>query len=163
MRIRDAILSELPEIAAIYDHEVRTSTNTFDTEFRDSDEQRTWFDAHESEVYPLVVASDDGTVLGWASLSPWSERGAYARTVELSVFVQRQHRGRGVARELLTEVVARARRAGHRVILGRIEASNEASRKLLVKAGFASVGVMHRVGEKFGRPLDVEVLELVLG
>ncbi len=162
MLILDATLSDLPQIAAIYDHEVRTSTCTFDTHLRNARQQAAWFDVHRSPSYPLLVAKEGERVLAWATLSPWSDRGAYARTVEGSLFVQAAHRRGGVGRGLLTALVDRAREAGHGVLLGRVEASNEASRRMLVGAGFVSVGVMHRVGEKFGRLLDVEILELML-
>ena len=159
MKIRDAIIDDLSEIAAIYDREVEVGTSTFDTESRDLRQQKVWFDLHQSASYPLLVADREGRTLGWASLSPWSDRGAYARTVEASVFVHIDHQRQGIARRLLEELATRSRAAGHRVILGRIEASNEASRELLLNAKFVSVGVMHSVGEKFGQVLDVEIFE----
>jgi phosphinothricin acetyltransferase len=110
----------------------------------------------------LLVAEVGGEIAGWGSLTAWSPRGAYARTAEGSVFVDARFRRAGIGEALLVEIVEAARRAGHRVILGRIEAGNESSRRMLGRCGFRSVGVMHAVGEKFGRVLDVEVFELVL-
>ena len=159
MKIRNATIDDLSEISAIYDREVEASTSTFDTETRDLHQQRAWFELHESTSYPLIVADRVGMILGWASLSPWSDRGAYARTVEASVFVHPDHRRQRIAQRLLEELAARSRAAGHRVMLGRIEASNQASRELLLDAKFISVGVMHRVGEKFDQVLDVELFE----
>jgi L-amino acid N-acyltransferase YncA len=163
MIIRSASFDELPALSAIYDHEVFHGTSTFDTEPRSPEAQQAWWASHQDHLYPLLVAVEPpSTVLGWGCLSPWSPRGAYARTVEGSVFVHADHRLRGVGRALLEAIVERARAASHRVVLGRIEASNEPSRKMLFKLGFSSVGVMHAVGEKFGRVLDVELFELVL-
>ena len=159
MKIRGAMIDDLPGIAAIYDREIEVSTSTFDTEPRDSRQQRAWFDTHQSALYPLLVADREGMILGWASLSPWSDRGAYARTVEASVFVHTDHQRQGIAHRLLEELAIRSRAAGHRVILGRIEASNQASRELLLSADYVSVGIMHNVGEKFGKILDVEIFE----
>ena len=159
---RPATHSDLEAIASIYDHEVRTGTATFDTEPRSPAEWQAWFDAHQSPSYPVIVACSSGRIFGWASLSAWSERGAYSRTVEASVFVDREHRNRHVGADLLRELIDSARSPGHRVVLGRIETGNEMSRKLLISAGFTSVGTMHRVGEKFGRLLDVELFEFVL-
>jgi L-amino acid N-acyltransferase YncA len=163
MIIRLASFDDLLAVSAIYDREVLHGTSTFDTEPRSPEAQQAWWTSHQNDFHPLLVAVDPpSTVLGWGCLSPWSPRGAYARTVEGSVFVHTDHRSRGVGRALLEAIVDRARAAGHRVVLGRIEASNEASRKMLSKLGFSSIGVMHAVGEKFGRVLDVELFELVL-
>jgi phosphinothricin acetyltransferase len=162
MSIRDATDVDLSQIAAIYDREVASSTSTFDTEPRDVQQQKSWFELHQSPSYPLLVSDREGEILGWASLSPWSDRGAYARTVEASIFVHHDHRRQGIAQSLIAELTFRAEAAGHRVIVGRIEASNAASRNLLLGANFVSVGVMHRVGEKFSQILDVEVFECVI-
>ena len=162
MRIRDATIGDLPQISAIYDREVESSTSTFDTEPLDFHQQKAWFELHQSPSYPLIVAGRDGSILGWASLTPWSGRCAYSRTVEASIYVHCDHRRQGIAQGLIGELVVRAQSVGHRVITGRIEASNEVSRKLLQNANFTSVGVMHSVGEKFGRILDVELFERVL-
>jgi phosphinothricin acetyltransferase len=162
MQIRRATLADLDAVSAIYNDEVLHGVATFDTEPRQGVAARVWFESHANDVHPLVVAEDAGEILGWACLSSWSPRGAYARTVEGSVFVDRGRRRHGLGAQLLADLVARARAARHRVILGRIESSNEASRRLLGAAGFVSVGVMHAVGEKFGKVLDVEVFEIVL-
>ena len=92
----------------------------------------------------------------------WSERRAYDRTTEVSVYVHREHRRRKVGRTLLAELVGRARNAGLRVLLARIAEGNEGSTRLFRAAGFKSVGTMRRVGEKHGRVLDVELMEFHL-
>lgn len=163
MRIRQATEADLDAATALYNEEVRGSTTTMDTEPRDEASQRQWFAAHTSDRYPLLVAEVGGDVVGWGTLSAWSPRGGYARTVEASVFVRCDARRSGVGATLLGSLVAQARRVGHRVVLGRIEATNEPSRRLASSVGFASVGVMHEVGEKLGRVLDVELFELLLG
>jgi len=163
IEIRRARDADLGAVAAIYNDEVRSSTTTMDTRPRDDASQREWFAAHSSAAHPLLVAEAGGNVVGWGTLSPWSPRGGYARTVEASVFVRRGSRASGVGRALLASLVEHARTAGHRVVLGRIEATNDASKRLAMSLGFTSVGVMHRVGEKLGRVLDIELFELVLG
>jgi L-amino acid N-acyltransferase YncA len=160
--IRPATEADLEAITVIYNREVEGTTNTLDTEPRDERLRQAWFGSHEAAAYPLLAAEVDGLVAGWASLSPWSQRGGYARTVEASVFVAEGHRERGVGRELLVALIDGARQARHRVILARVESTNEGSRRLARSLGFASVGVMHQVGEKFGRVLDVELFELLL-
>ena len=162
MKIRLAERADLAAVCAIYNDEVRTGVATFDTEPREGDAANAWFESHQTAAHPLVVAELDGTIAGWACLSPWSPRGAYVRTTEGSVFVARAFRDRGLGAQLLGRIVDLACAAGHRVVLGRIEASNAASRHMLERCGFRSVGTMHAVGEKLGRVLDVEVFEIVL-
>jgi len=160
--VRPAVAGDSADVKAIYDHEVRSSIATMDIEPRSEGAHREWFESHRAARYPLLVAEIGGRVAGWGILSPWSPRGGYARTVEASVFVRADTRRRGAGRALLSGLIEAARREGHRVMLGRVEASNEASLELARSLGFRSVGVMHRVGEKLGRVLDVELLELVL-
>ena len=162
VKIRSARSSDIEAVNEIYNDEVATGTSTFDTEPRVGSRGREWFESHLSDRYPLLVAEEGAEVLGWASLSPWSPRGAYARAVEGSLFVRAGDRGRGVGRALNEALLRRAREAGHGVLIARIECGNEASRGLLLASGFSAVGVMHRVGEKFGKILDVEVFELTL-
>ena len=158
--IRDATLEDLPAIFAIYDEQVLHGTATFDTEPKPAAERREWVDAHPRERYPVIVAEEGGAVVGWARLTPWSPRRAYARTAENSVYVRKDARGRGAGRALLEALVARARAAGISVILARVADGNPASLRLHEALGFRPVGTMRRVGEKFGRVLDVTLLDL---
>ncbi len=162
MIIRDAEAVDLGAIVEIYNREVRESTSTFDTEIRGDEENREWFAGHRCDLYPLLVAETQGCIQGWACLSRWSPKSGYSRTAEASLFVAEAYRNRSLGRALLDALVLRARSAGHGVLLGRIEAENRASLRLVSQAGFRSVGVMHRVGEKFGRLLDVNLVELLL-
>ncbi|MFZ0892557.1 MAG: N-acetyltransferase family protein [Thermoplasmata archaeon] len=160
-RIRAALTMDAGAIATIYNEAVRTTTATFDTEPRSIEGQRAWLAHHDSQ-HPVLVAEVDGEVIGWAGLSPWSERRAYAATSEISVYVASPWRGRGIGRQLVTEIRARAVALGIHTILARIAEGNPASRQLHVSAGFTTVGVMREVGLKFGRLLDVELMQLML-
>lgn len=160
--IRDAVEGDLPGIFAIYDEQVLRGTATFETVPRTPAERRAWWESHPRERYPVIVAEEGGAILGWARLQPWSPRAAYARTAEDSVYVAAAARGRGVGRALLGELVARAGPAGIAVVVARIAEGNPASVRLHERAGFRPVGTMRRVGEKFGRILDVAILDLHL-
>jgi L-amino acid N-acyltransferase YncA len=160
--IREAAEGDLPGIFAVYDAEVLRGTATFETVPRTPAERVEWFQAHPRSRYPVVVAEEGGAVLGWARLQPWSPRPAYARTAEDSVYVRADARGRGIGRALLAEILGRARGAGIAVVLARIAEGNPASVRLHAAAGFRTVGTMRRVGEKFGRILDVELMDLHL-
>ncbi|HEX6235687.1 MAG TPA: GNAT family N-acetyltransferase [Acidimicrobiales bacterium] len=146
----------------IYNVEVTTSTATFDLVPRSLDEQRRWLGAR-SGAHAVVVAEDaSGTVVGFGSLSPWRDRPAYATSVEDSVYVHRDHRGRGVGRALLAELVRVATAHGFHAVFARIVGGHESSIALHRALGFQIVGTEHEVGRKFGRWLDVVVMELLL-
>ncbi len=160
-RIRAAGHGDLPRILSIYNHEVLVSTATYDTVPRTEAEHRNWFGIHGAD-HPVLVAESGGEVAGWASLSPWSDRAAYSRTVEVSVYVDEEHREKGIGRQLLQALVDAGRTHGHHALLARISADNEASIRLHADLGFSVVGTMHEVGTKFGRMLDVCIMELLI-
>ncbi len=159
--VRPARYEDLPRILDIYNHEVIHSTATYDTEPRTMEEQEKWY-AHHGDMHPVIVAESEGRVLGWASLSPWAERAAYASSVEDSVYVAHDARRRGVGRVLLRALIDTARGRGYHAVLGRISADNEASMRLHAEEGFVTVGTLKEVGIKFGRMLDVAIVELIL-
>ena len=160
--IRSACAADLPAVIDIYNYEVEHGVATFDTVPWTLEERAPWFAVHASPQHPLIVAEEDGRVLGWGSLSAWSDRCAYARAAEVSVSVHQDHRGRGIGRALLADLIARGRAAGLGVLLARIESSGAASLALHRARGFKPIGTMRRVGEKSGRILDVELLDLHL-
>jgi phosphinothricin acetyltransferase len=152
----------VPAIVDIYNHEVVHATSTFDTEPVTTDGRLAWLEAHDPARYPVIVAERLNEIVGFASLSPWSERCAYARAAEVSVYVHREHRGSGAGRALLAELITRARAAGLGVLLARICSEGQASLGLHRSLGFQPIGTMRRVGEKFGRILDIELYDLHL-
>ncbi len=109
----------------------------------------------------MLVSEQDGSVVGWASLSKWSERLAYSGTAEVSLYVEKTHRGSGIGKKLLQALVAEGEAAGLHTLIGQIVASNEASIKLAKQAGFLEVGVLREVGCKFGRTLDVHIMQKI--
>jgi phosphinothricin acetyltransferase len=162
MIIRPATRHDVPAALAILNDEIRSDVNAFDTEPIEGAAQGRWFAAHADPRFPLLVADHDGVVRGWACLSPWARHGAYVRTAELSVFVHPEHRGQRIGKGLLRRLIEDGRAAGHHVLVGRAEASNEASRRLHRACGFAEIGLMREVGWKHGRYLDVAIFQLIL-
>ena len=160
--IRSARADDLPAVIDIYNYEVEHGVATFDTVPWTLEDRAPWFAAHASPQHPLIVAEESGRVVGWGSLSAWSDRCAYARAAEVSVYVHQDHRGHGIGRALLADLIARGRAAGLGVLLARIESSGGASLALHRAFGFQPIGTMRRVGEKSGRLLDVELLDLHL-
>jgi phosphinothricin acetyltransferase len=161
MELRLATLDDAEPLREIYNLEVTTSTATFDLVPRSLEEQRAW-QAERSGARAVLVAVDDGTVCGFASLSPWRDRPAYATTVEDSVYVHRDHQGKGVGRALLGELVATATAHGFHACMARIVGGHDASIALHAACGFEVVGTEREVGRKFGRWLDVVLMERLL-
>jgi phosphinothricin acetyltransferase len=118
--------------------------------------------AQHSGAYALIVAEDGGEVVGFASVSPYRPRPAYSTTVEDSVYVASAHRGHGVGKALLAELVDRARMHGFHSVIARIVGDHDASIALHRSCGFALVGTEREVGRKFGRWLDVDLMQLLL-
>lgn len=158
MRIRDACAADAAAIAEIYNHAVLTTTASFDVEPKSVEDRARWL-AGRSPLHPVIVAEVDGAVVGWGALSPYSERPAYAATVEVSVYIAESHRSRGGGRTLTRALVDRARLAELHVLLARICTENTASIAMVRSLGFTEAGTMHEVGRKFGRWLDVVTWE----
>jgi L-amino acid N-acyltransferase len=158
MLLRLATLDDATAIRDLYNVEVETSTATFDLVVRSLDEQRAWL-AARSGAFSAVVAVEGTEVIGFASLSPYKERAAYRTTVEDSIYIRRDHQGRGVGRTLLSHMVDVAAASGFHAVMARIEASGTASRALHAACGFELVGVEREVGRKFNRWLDVAVMQ----
>jgi phosphinothricin acetyltransferase len=161
IQIRRAKLADLDAITAIYNDAIATTTATFDTEPKSAAEQLRWFEEH-GERYPVVVAVLDGNIVGWASLSRWSDRCAYADTAETSFYVAAGYRGRGIGRQLKQAIIEEAQRLRFHTLIARVAEGSDASLHLNESFGFVHIGTMREVGRKFGRLLDVHLLQKML-
>jgi L-amino acid N-acyltransferase YncA len=162
MKYRLACVDDAEAIRTIYNREVLGSTVTFDLVPRSEEEQLAWMDEH-SGAHPAVVAvDDDGCVRGFGSLSPYRPRPAYRTTVEDSVYVDEAVRGRGVGRGILEELLRLAAAHGFHTVLAHIVGGHEASIALHRSCGFEIVGTEREVGRKFGRWLDVVIMQHLL-
>lgn len=162
MEIRQARVDDARAIMDIYNPYVVGSTSTFDMVPRSFEEQVEWLEDRSGARFVLVAVDDDGEVIGFASTSPYRDRAAYATTVEDSVYVAEGHHSKGVGAELLAELVRTARAHGFHSMIARIVADHTASISLHRACGFESVGHEREVGRKFGRWLDVIVMQLML-
>ncbi len=161
MQLRLATTDDAEAIRLIYNLEVTTSTATFDLVPRSLEDQLAWQDAR-SGAHAVVVATEGTEVFGFGSLSTWRDRPAYSTTVEDSVYVARDHHGQGVGKAILTELVATATRHGFHACMARIVGGHDASIALHTSCGFDVVGTEREVGRKFGRWLDVVLMERLL-
>ncbi len=142
----------------IYNEAVENTTATFDTDKRSIENQMEWFKRHKHN-HPIIVGEEDGIIKGWASLSPWSDRKAYDGTVELSVYIHHNHRGKGIGKKLLEIITLEGKRVNNHTILARISAGNEISIHIHEQLGYRHIGIMKEVGMKFGNYIDVHMMQ----
>ncbi len=164
MLIRTARLTDAAGICEIMNYEILNGTSIFELEPRTLADQQTWLQ-NRSGVHAVIVATangDDDKVLGFASLSPFHARPAYNSTVENSVYVHQDHRGRGIGKALLQEILQLAISHGFHTMIARISGGNEVSVEMHRSLGFEVVGTEREVGRKFGRWLDVIVMQIML-
>lgn len=163
MIVRVATEQDVSEMMEIYNYEVLNGVATFDLNVRTMEERMEWFLQHNVGNHPLIVAEMDGQVAGYASLSSYRDKEAYAATVELSVYVAPSFRRQGVARALIARILEDARsRDDIHTVISVITAGNEASVKLHKEFGFVYSGTLYEVGEKFGRKLDIVNYQLMV-
>jgi L-amino acid N-acyltransferase len=162
--VRAAIEDDLPAILAIYNEVIATSTAVYALEPATLDERQNWFTSRSKSGFPVLVAVDPGNgVLGFASFGDW--RGAwpgYRYTVEHSVHVRHDVRGQGIGRALVESLFPLALGLGKHVMIGGIDAANDASIRFHERLGFERVAHFTEVGHKFGRWLDLVFMQRFL-
>jgi phosphinothricin acetyltransferase len=161
VHVRVAVAEDAEAIRQIYNVYVETSTVTFDLVARTLAEQRAWL-AARTGAHTALVAEMDGEIVGFGSLSPWKERPAYSTSVEDSVYVDVKHHGAGIGRAILAGLLEAADASGFHAVFARIVGGHEASIRLHTGLGFEVVGTEREVGRKFGKWLDVVVMERLL-
>lgn len=160
--IRKAKREDLIAITEIYNDAIIKTVATFDTQPKSIEEQRVWFAEHDTK-YPILVAEDESLIIGWVSSSRWSDRCGYSDTAEISLYVKQGHRNRGIGRKLLEAILKQAKNAGFHTVVGRIAGTNQVSVHLLETFGFVHIGTMREVGRKFGKLLDVHLMQRIFG
>lgn len=161
--IRDAREGDLAAMLAIYNDAVLTTTAVYDYRPRSSEQQAAWFRTKQEQRLPVLVADDGGAVVGFASYGSFRPWPAYLHSVENSLYVAPERRGRGIGSLLLPALIGRAAERGLHTMVAGIDATNEASLRLHVKFGFERVAQFREVGWKFERWLDLAFLQLMLG
>ncbi|MCU9951206.1 GNAT family N-acetyltransferase [Pseudomonas sp. PDM13] len=160
--IRDAAPEHLEGIRAIYNDAVENTTAIWNERPVDLDNRRAWFDARAQQGYPILVALEAGEVVGYASFGDWRPFEGFCNTVEHSVYVHADQRGKGLGPLLMAALIERARACGKHVMVAAIESGNAASIRLHERLGFVTTGQMPQVGCKFGRWLDLTFMQLCL-
>jgi phosphinothricin acetyltransferase len=158
VHVRDATEADLPAVAEIYAYESLHTYSTFETEERPLQTWRHKLHSH----HPFLVVEDDGAVPAYAYASEFRDRPAYHLTVETSVYVHREARGRRLGSLLYDALLGRLAEQGFHTALALIALPNDASVRLHERAGFERAGTLREVGDKHGRMIDVAIYQRVL-
>jgi L-amino acid N-acyltransferase len=159
MLIRDARDSDLPEILAIYNDVVLTTTAIYEDTLSTLESRREWYEDRKRRGLPVLVGEADGEVVGFSSFGEWRTRWGYRFTVEHSVHVRADCRGRGYGRALIEALFPRAAALNLHVMVGQIDSQAEASIHLHRTLGFEQAGFFREVAWKFDRWLDLVVMQ----
>lgn len=151
------------QILDIFNEAILTSTALFDYKPRTADSMVSWFKTKDTHRFPVLgIEGADGKLLGFASYGAFRAWPAYKYTVEHSIYVHKDHRGQGLGRVLLTELIAAARAQDFHLLVGGIEATNTGSIALHESLGFSHAGTIQQAGYKFGRWLDLSFYQRIL-
>jgi len=157
--IREAASDDAEAIRLIYNHEVENETSTMDLVPRTLETQREWIATRSGAFCAAVAVDSSGTVLGFGALSEYKDRSGYRSTVENSVYVRRDVARRGIGKQILLHLLETATVSGFHSVIARIEAQSLASRGLHSSCGFELVGIEKQVARKFGKWLDIAVMQ----
>jgi len=160
LKIRKANLDDLKDITDIYNYAILKTNATFDTKPKALDDREKWFKKH-GKKNPIIVAEQDNEIVGWASLSEYSTKCAYSDTAELSLYIKPEHQEKGIGKQLMEKIIEEGEKAGLHAIISRITDGNKVSIHLHEMFGFEHIGVLKEVGLKFGKKLDVYLMEKV--
>jgi L-amino acid N-acyltransferase YncA len=163
--VRDATEADLPDILAIYNEAIRTSTAVYTEQETTRQDHQQWLVPRQGQGFPVLVAADqnDGSVLGYSTFGDFRPSPGYRHTVEHSVYVRSDARGRGLGTALVEPLSERAASLDKHVMVAGIDATNQASIRPHERLGFKRAGTLREVGFKFGRWLDLVFMQRFLG
>ena len=161
VRVRLARAADAGSVAEIYNQGIAERGATFETDPRTPADLARRIE-EDPDRFPVLVAEEAGSILGWASMAPYRDRRCYAGVGEFSVYIHRDARGRGVGRLLLAELLVEGRRRGYWKLLSRVFPSNAASLALCRALGFREVGTYEKHARLDGRWLDVVIVERLI-
>ena len=151
------------QILDVFNEAILNSTALFDYKTRAPESMAPWFEAKTAGRFPVVGIEDlGGNLLGFASYGTFRAWPAYKYSVEHSVYVHKDHRGQGIGRILVRELIAAAQAQDYHMLIGGIEATNNGSVALHESLGFTHAGTVREAGFKFSRWLDLSFYQLIL-
>lgn len=157
----DASFAE--QILAIFNDAILHSTALYDYKPRTIESMELWFENKQKGNFPVIgIVSESGELMGFASYGTFRAWPAYKYSVEHSIYVAAEHRGRGLGKQLLQQVIHEACAQEYHALIGGIDSQNAASIQLHRQFGFQHAGTLRQVGFKFGRWLDLDFYQLIL-
>jgi len=165
MLVRDATVADMEAVRSIYNSLFDTTTIAWTEEEQTAEQRLAWFSRQTERGFPVLVADDGGAVVGFAAYGDFRGAGkwlGYRYTVEHTIHVRESHWGAGVGRLLLRALIERARAQGMHAMVGAIDGENEASVRFHERLGFTEVARMPEIGVKFGRWLDLILMQLIV-
>ena len=160
IKIREAIEDDLPAMLVIYNDIIINTTAVWHEEPHTLAMRQEWFNQRKQQGFPIFVATENTQIMGFSTIGPFRPWHGYRYTVENSVYVATESRGKGIARLLMPPIIDAARELKLHAIVAGIEATNTISIALHNKFGFVEVAHFKEVGFKFGRWMDLKFLEL---
>jgi L-amino acid N-acyltransferase YncA len=160
--LRKATIDDVPAILDIVNYSILHTTANYHYEVLPLQTQLDWFADKQAKNYPVIVADYNGKAIGFATYGMFREKIGYQYTVEHSVYVAESFIGKGVGGQLLSELIKLAKREGHHVMVGGIDAENAGSIAFHKRYGFTENGIIKEAGFKFGRWLDLLFMQLIL-
>lgn len=160
--IRNAHPTDLPSILKIVNQAILHTTAVYDYEPHTLKEQQLWFQKKQDAQMPVIVAEQEGEVVGFGSYGIFRSWAAYQYSVEHSIYVTEDMRAKGVGKQLMHKLIKLAEKQRFHTIIAGISADNQASLAFHQKFGFVEVGRFREVGYKFNRWLDLVFMQLFL-
>jgi L-amino acid N-acyltransferase YncA len=162
INIRHAAETDLPELLVIYNDIIVNTTAVYDYQPHTPAMRKQWLDTKKEQGFPVFVAEEAGKIVGFSSIGPFRNWAAYKYSVENSVYVAADQRGKGIGKLLIPPLIEAAKQLDMHTVIAGIDATNEASIRLHKGFGFEEVARFKQVGYKFGRWLDLTFLQLML-
>lgn len=160
--IRRATAGDIAAITSIYNDVIATTNAIYREDTVDISERMAWFEAKTSHGYPVIVAENDGAVVGYGVFGSFRFGEGYNHTVEHGVHVAQSHRGQGIGKQILEHLMELAREQERKVMVAAIDSTNTASINLHAAYGFKESARMPRVAQKHGQLLDLVLMQLEL-
>ena len=161
--IRGVEIRDAADIAAIYNYYIRETIITFETEEIDTAEMENRIKKILEAGYPFIVHEENNKITGYAYVGKFRERSAYSESLETSIYLDINEKGRGIGRKLYKRLIELPQEAGVHVLIGVVSYPNLASQRLHESVGFEKAGVIKEAGKKFGKYIDVEFWSYILG
>ena len=161
--IRGVEIRDAADIAAIYNYYIRETIITFETEEIDTAEMENRIKKILEAGYPFIIHEENNKITGYAYVGKFRERSAYSESLETSIYLDINEKGRGIGRKLYKRLIELSQEAGVHVLIGVVSYPNLASQRLHESVGFEKAGVIKEAGKKFGKYIAVEFWSYILG